>query len=271
MTEIDVTTSSLLPIVRRPIGTDTVQTIDGRALHSFLQIAKEYATWMKVWIRKAHLVEHRDYAVFSLEGRNLQGGRPRIEYVLTLDAAKCVGMMSGTVKGDEVRAYFLACEKQVEQQAPTLPTLHDPAYQMLMQAVIDLDTTRHQVALIEARQHTQAVAMIEQQQKTIEALQRAIQAEGKADLALEDARRTTVEEFVIKHGLYRQFPPPTHGRLSAWLKDYCQRFALPVRKAPVTGKPWDEENSYPLEAFGALMRAETTKPRQITLVKEEEA
>jgi len=99
---------------------------------------------------------------------------------------------------------------------------------------------------------------------------RAQRAEDKADIAIEDLHRMTIEEFVLKNGLHRQFPPTSYGHITNWLKDYSQRYALLVRKAPVVGKTWDDENTYELQAFGAFLRYEQKRPRQITLVKEAE-
>jgi prophage antirepressor-like protein len=99
---------------------------------------------------------------------------------------------------------------------------------------------------------------------------RAQRAEDKADIAIEDLHRMTIQEFVLKNGLHRQFPPSSYGRISAWLGNYSQRYGLRVRKAPVVGKPWDDENSFELQAFGAFLDYEQKRPRQITLVKEAE-
>jgi len=40
-----------------------------------------------------------------------KGGRPRIEYVLMVDAAKHICMLCETERGHEVRDYFTACKR----------------------------------------------------------------------------------------------------------------------------------------------------------------
>lgn len=96
---------------------------------------------------------------------------------------------------------------------------------------------------------------------------RAAKAEAKADLALADAHHMTVKEFICKNGLLSQFPPPRHKGIGTWLGNFCQQYGLPVRKDPVAGENWTEENSYPIQAFMVWLRAEQTKPKQLTIVK----
>jgi hypothetical protein len=152
-------------------------------------------------------------------------------------------MMSGGKKGDEVRAYFLAREQQaiaLEKQV-TAPQVKNPAHQILIDTVVRLDAV---------------------EQRAQEAERRALVAETKADLALQDAHRMTLEDFILKNGLLRQFPAaqwPTH---TAWLKTFCQGWGLSIQKVPVYGKAWDHENGYPLSALGAWLRQATTQPRQ---------
>jgi hypothetical protein len=43
-----------------------------------------------------------------------------------------------------------------------------------------------------------------------------------------------------------------------------------VVKAAVSGKIWNDENTYPLSAFGAWYRHEIQRPKQIRLVKDED-
>lgn len=98
----------------------------------------------------------------------------------------------------------------------------------------------------------------------------AARAETKADLALEDAKRMTIEQFVLKNGLLRQFPVAQWRGMATWLTRFCQEWALTIQKEPVPGKLWADENSYPLDAFGAWWRHEQQKARQIHLVTKTE-
>jgi hypothetical protein len=154
----------------------------------------------------------------------------------------------------------------IHPSAPDLPVLHDPAYQMLIKAIVDLDATRHELAQIEQRQREQDRQLIATQAQSIEALMAANQAQAKADLALEDAHRMTIEEWVMHNGLLHQLPVSSWKRISDWLRPFCLAHGLKIEKAVVPGKLWPEENTYPLVAFGAWWRSELKRPTQVHLV-----
>jgi phage anti-repressor protein len=74
-------------------------------------------------IERVRLLENRDFVVLAQKGVNPKGGRPSLEYHLTLDAGKHVAMMSGTDKGFEVRDYFIACEKVAKSKVNSYSSL----------------------------------------------------------------------------------------------------------------------------------------------------
>ncbi|NHQ79898.1 antA/AntB antirepressor family protein, partial [Elizabethkingia miricola] len=56
-----------------------------------------------------------------------QNQSPKREFILTLEFAKKLAMLSRTEKGEEIRNYFLACEKAVQENTNALNTelLHE--------------------------------------------------------------------------------------------------------------------------------------------------
>ena len=108
--------------------------------------------------------------------------------------------------------------------------------------------------------------VIASQAKAIEALNASVRAETKADMALDEAHRMTIEEFVVKNGLLRQFPSTEWTRMATWLGQFCQQWGLSMVPVPVMGKPWPTEKAYPWQALAALQRYECQKARQIALV-----
>lgn len=114
------------------INQETVQTVNARELYDFLEVTKDYTSWIKDQIVRARLVENRDFIVFTQKGVNPSGGRPTSEYHLTLEAGKHVSMMSNTDKGFEVRDYFIACEKTAKQVAHSLPQTYTQALEELL-------------------------------------------------------------------------------------------------------------------------------------------
>lgn len=117
--------NALISIEPRQIADAEVQAVDARELHTALGVGKDFTNWMKAQIKRARLVEGRDFVsgVYAQKGEN-PGGRPQAAYHLTIDAAKHVSMMSGTDKGFEVRDYFIECERRLKN-APALAALPD--------------------------------------------------------------------------------------------------------------------------------------------------
>jgi phage anti-repressor protein len=117
--------TDLIPFATRQIGNESVNTVNARDLYAYLGIAKQYGNWLKVQLKRAHLLENIDYEVFTLQGKNPLGGRPAQEHHLSFDAAKHVAMMSSATKGREVRNWFIQKEKELTalQQSSSTPTL----------------------------------------------------------------------------------------------------------------------------------------------------
>ena len=105
----------LLPIKESNNG----QAVNARDLHSFLEIGKHFASWMKDQIERCDLVENQDYQVLLPEkGKQTErGGHNKIEYAISLNAAKEISMMSQSEKGKQARRYFIACEEKLKEVA----------------------------------------------------------------------------------------------------------------------------------------------------------
>ncbi len=116
------------------------QTVNARELHNFLEIGKDFSTWVKAQIDRAGFLEGADFVKtqdLSSPKKGSAKSRPqlRIEYHFTLNAAKEISMMSNSSKGKEARLYFIKCEKDLmeikRQQAisgqSALPDFTNPA------------------------------------------------------------------------------------------------------------------------------------------------
>jgi phage anti-repressor protein len=229
-------------------------TVNGRDIHSFLAIGKDYSNWIRAQIKRAHLIENMDYIVFAQMGKNPHAGRPLQEYAFTFDAAKHICMRSSTDKGHEIRRYFLDCEAQWQQaqQQPAIPTVHNPSIQRIIDLAVQIDRTE-QLAL-------------EAQRTAADATRRAEVAEAKADMAIAEVRMMTMEDFVLSNGLLKQMPRSDWTGYVNWLKEFCAYHGLPIRKDPIAGRSWDGENVYPITALGALLRHVQTRPKQVALI-----
>ena len=234
----------LIPFVHHSIGEKIRVAVSARELHEKLGIKKPFTQWLEQYTSRDDWHKDNDFSVFTLEVKNpVGGGRPGIDAALSVQMAEHIAMMTRTVKGREIREYFRQARDERDAH-PMLPQVKDPGLQMLIEMAVRTDE-----ALTQAKQ----------------ADARAIRAEAKADMALSEAHRMTVEHFFMSNGLLHQFPPAEHQRVSTWLKTFCLDYGLEVRKEPVYGKPWADENIYPLHAFSAWLRYEQLRPRQQTL------
>jgi len=88
------------------------QAVSARELHAFLESKQEFTHWFKDRIEKFDLVENQDYClldkIIMQKGR---GGHNRLEYSLSIDAAKELSMVEGNEKGKQARRYFIETEK----------------------------------------------------------------------------------------------------------------------------------------------------------------
>ncbi|WP_375652243.1 MULTISPECIES: antA/AntB antirepressor family protein, partial [unclassified Bartonella] len=44
--------NTLIPISEQTVGQETVQTVNARDLHAFLEVGKDFSTWIKYRINK---------------------------------------------------------------------------------------------------------------------------------------------------------------------------------------------------------------------------
>ena len=120
--------SNIIPI-RREEGKATV---NARDLHTFLEVGKDFSTWIKDRIETFGFTEGQDYSPISGNRSDGLPGKPRIEYHLTLDMAKELSMVERTPRGKQARQYFIECEKNLAKAsadplADPLAVLRDPA------------------------------------------------------------------------------------------------------------------------------------------------
>ena len=112
--------NELIQVAERHIGDGTIQTVNARDLHVFLEVGKMFAHWIGDRIQKYGFVENQDFAVFAKTGNNPSGGRPAKDYHLSLDMAKELAMVERNDEGRRARRYFIDCEALLIAVAPEL-------------------------------------------------------------------------------------------------------------------------------------------------------
>lgn len=123
-----------IPVITGRLAGQSVSLVDARLLHGFLDVGRDYATWIKDRIAEYAFVEgedficvanHQDFSPkrgkihhateFSPNRAKNRRGRPNRDYFLTLDMAKELAMVERTPRGRQARRYFIACEQQLRQ------------------------------------------------------------------------------------------------------------------------------------------------------------
>ena len=69
--------------------------VSARELHKVLQVKDDFRHWIKSQLNIVDGVEDRDYSFVALKHQNPQGGRPQIDYVLTIKIAGEIAMVAG--------------------------------------------------------------------------------------------------------------------------------------------------------------------------------
>ena len=112
--------------------TDTnIKVVNARELHKALEVKKKFADWIKVNLKNYIGAESVENTALPLKGNSEidfikveipanQNKGKSIEYILTLDTAKEVAMMSRCEKGKDIRRYFIQVEKTYNKVINTL-------------------------------------------------------------------------------------------------------------------------------------------------------
>ena len=100
------------------------QSVDARGLHRFLEVGKDFSTWMKDRIEKYGFVEGIDFVPLPKIGeQDSHGGQNRIDYALTFGMGKELAMVENNERGRQARLYFIDCERK----CLLVPNFNDPA------------------------------------------------------------------------------------------------------------------------------------------------
>ena len=112
--------NELIKINQKDINGNAVNTVNARELHTFLEVKRQFADWIKDNLEM--FAQDVDFIVFHEKVKN-SDGRPRIEYALTIECGKHIAMMSRTEKGRQARDYFIDCERRAQNP---MELLSDP-------------------------------------------------------------------------------------------------------------------------------------------------
>lgn len=128
--------NEIIKIIPTEFRGEELQTCNARDLHAFLEVNARFNDWISRRIEDGGFVENVDYVkiVGKSHYSNLsktQGGRPSVDYFVSLSMAKELAMLERNAKGKEARLYFIECERVAKEAtaklAAQLPNFEDPA------------------------------------------------------------------------------------------------------------------------------------------------
>ena len=84
------------------------QAVSARDLHEALQCGQDFTNWFKYQAERIGLQEGIDFSLILAEST---GGRPSKDYIIPIDIAKHLAMISGGENAHKIREYFIQVEK----------------------------------------------------------------------------------------------------------------------------------------------------------------
>lgn len=120
MNGLKVVANDMLPVYENNKGE---KFVDARELHSKLLSKQEFSNWIKRRIENYGFIESEDFLTTLSKS---SGGRPSVEYTLTLDTGKEIAMVENNEIGRAIRKYFIEVEKKVKQMVVPSYMIDDP-------------------------------------------------------------------------------------------------------------------------------------------------
>lgn len=113
--------NEIITITTATINDEEVNAVNARELWQKLESKQRFSDWIKD--RLEGFTEGQDYVFHKITKNLPRGGRPEVDYIISLDVAKHIAMLERNEKGRKIRQYFIEVEKQYrKQEAGKLPT-----------------------------------------------------------------------------------------------------------------------------------------------------
>ena len=132
--------NDLIKITKQIIGSEIINSVNARETYEYLGLAKgQFSRWIKSAIDKYDFIENEDYITIDT---NVEGVK---DYIVSLDMAKELCLVSSTQKGKETRKYFIEVEKRqnriltTSEQIILLAQGHQEVEQRLTQIELKID------------------------------------------------------------------------------------------------------------------------------------
>jgi|GEM_PF-340896 len=212
--------NNIIKISKNEIGNTEVNSVNSREIYEYLEVKTDYSEWIKRAINKYDFIENIDYIRSELSlpkngERDLSGLQGKIDYIVTLDMAKELCMVSNTLKGKETRKYFIECEKKLYSKPKEL------SYEELMRDALYLADSKVKELQIENK----TLNNVLEEQKPKVAFANSVGSSKDSILISAFAKAISNNEFTIgSHKLFEYL------RNSGYLISRGENHNLPIQK-----------------------------------------
>lgn len=85
--------------------------VNARDLHRMLESKQDFSTWIKRRIAQCGFEENYDFILIHQKVEQVSGAKHLVEYIISVDMTKHLGMMERNHKGHEIRKYYIEQEE----------------------------------------------------------------------------------------------------------------------------------------------------------------
>jgi len=105
--------NDMIEIQQTQINGAEENSVNSREIYEYLEVDTQYSIWIQRAIEKYDFIENEDFVLIKNDYKS--AGRPTTDYIVTMDMAKELCMVSNTEKGKETRKYFIKIEKEASK------------------------------------------------------------------------------------------------------------------------------------------------------------
>lgn len=119
-------TNHLIPTFVGIINHQPQNVVNARELHQYLEVGRDFSTWIKNRIEDYQFQDNIDYSPIlgnQVTKRLFGGNQRQIDYHLTLNMAKELCMLERNEKGRQARRYFIEMENRAQNQVINIAKL----------------------------------------------------------------------------------------------------------------------------------------------------
>lgn len=187
-------------------------TVNGRDLHSALQIKTNYKDWFPR-MKEYGFIEGKDFSSFLSEST---GGRPAIDHKISINMAKQLCMIQRSEIGRKFREYFI----QIEEAWNSPEKIVERAMQIAHQRAVEVE--RRIFGLLEEK----------------EVLEIALN---------ESLQYYTVAKYNKK--FHKRWDMEQCQKIGKGIAGYCRGHGWEIKKCETNNERFGSVNSYPLDAW----------------------